>query len=143
MTAATTGKTHRSPDHAYASVGAVHQTGGSLPIYVCNTCGRDVVWAESHKTGRKYLANVHHGYMGARFYIAASLHGPTCDAEMARREQALRDAETNAHYQYLFSLIDEHDEQGHPSAVPMCIRCERAGVSSEEVVRDLGREALS
>lgn len=71
-------RTHRSPDGIYASTGAVNQVGGKLPIYVCNDCGRDVVWAESRKTGRKYLANVSRGYSGARFYIAANLH--RCDA---------------------------------------------------------------
>lgn len=58
----------------FASEGAVRQNGGSLPIYVCNECGADVVWATSKRTGRKYLANISHGYNGARFYIGANVH---------------------------------------------------------------------
>lgn len=70
-------KTTRSRDGMYASQGAVRQHEGSLPIYVCNDCGREVVWATSSKTGRKYLANVSTGYLGQRFYIGASVH--RCD----------------------------------------------------------------
>ena len=68
-------RTRRSPDNGFASVGAVRQSGGSLPIYICNTCGREVVWCESKRTGRKYLANVRSGHLGQRYYIAANVHG--------------------------------------------------------------------
>jgi hypothetical protein len=80
----TTGpRTRRSPDGGFASVGAVHQTAGSLPVYICNACGREVVWAESKRTGRKYLANVSRGYHDQRFYIGARVH----DAESCQRRQ--------------------------------------------------------
>jgi len=128
--APTTAKTRRSPDGAYASTGAVRQHGGSLPIYVCNTCGREVVWATSTRTGRKYLANVAHGYLDQRYYVAASVHGTTCETEMRRRAEALAEAdwklESEHHYAFHFMLMDEHDEQGHETFVPQCRRCERA-----------------
>lgn len=123
-----TAKTRRSPDGAYASTGAVRQHGGSLPIYVCNTCGREVVWATSSKTGRKYLANVSHGYLGQRFYVAASVHGTTCETEMRRRAEGLAEAEwkleNDHHFAFLLMLLDQHDEQGHETLTPMCRRCE-------------------
>lgn len=82
-------KTRRSPDGIFASVGAVNQTGGPLPIYICNGCERDVVWAESKRTGRKYLANVGRAQNGGRFYIAASLH--KCPADVAPVERVAPD----------------------------------------------------
>ena len=85
-------RTHRSPDGAFASTGAVSQTGGSLPIYVCNECNRDVVWAESQRTGKKYLANVFRGYRDQRFYVAARLHKCTDDAEWAATYASATDA---------------------------------------------------
>lgn len=65
-------KTRRG--EGFASQGAVRQHGGALPIYICNTCHREVVWAESRRTGRKYLANVKRGYLGQRYYIGSDLH---------------------------------------------------------------------
>lgn len=67
-------RTHRSPDGMFAGGGAVNQHDGKLPIYVCNDCGREVVWATSNRTGRKYLANISHGANGFRFYIGANVH---------------------------------------------------------------------
>lgn len=58
----------------FAGVGAVRQSSGSLPIYICNECGADVVWAESKRTGRKYLVTVSVGYKGQRFYVGANVH---------------------------------------------------------------------
>jgi hypothetical protein len=58
----------------FASEGAVRQNGGSLPIYICSECGADVVWVESKRTGRKYLANISRAYNGGRFYIGANIH---------------------------------------------------------------------
>jgi hypothetical protein len=135
MQTQTTGRTRRSPDGAYAGTGAVRQHDGTLPIYICNTCGREVVWATSAKTGRKYLANIARGHLDQRFYIAASLHD--CGPELRRREEAARQRESNAHYAYLFMLLDEHDEQGHPTPEPMCRRCERG-----QTLTDVAHEAL-
>lgn len=42
--------------------------------YAGVACQAEVVWAESKRTGRKYLANVARGYMDQRFYIGASIH---------------------------------------------------------------------
>jgi hypothetical protein len=121
------GKTRRSPDGAFASVGAVRQSGGSLPIYICNGCGDEVVWATSQRTGRKYLARVHHGYLGQRFYVAASLHD--CAKRRSEIDAGLWEAswkiDNDHHFAYLFHLMDEHDEQGHPVPVESCRRCER------------------
>lgn len=87
-------KTRRSPDGVYAGTGAVHQHDGKLPIYICNECEREVVWATSTRTGRKYLANVGRGQNGARFYIAARVHqcpGITDGAVAAIAEDARQD----------------------------------------------------
>jgi len=67
-------RTRRSPDKAFASTGAVAQTGGSLPIYICNTCEHDVVWCESKRTGKKYLVTVRRGHLDQRFYIGSQIH---------------------------------------------------------------------
>lgn len=66
-------RTSRIPG-AFAGVGAVRQVGGSLQVYRCNTCLREVVWAESKRTGRKYLCNVRVGAVGQRYYIGAEFH---------------------------------------------------------------------
>ncbi len=79
-------RTHRSPENVWIGTGAVRQHDGKLPLYVCNTCGNDVVWVESKTTGRKYLANVSHGQNGHRFYIGANVH--KCDEIMALRAPA-------------------------------------------------------
>lgn len=68
----------------YASPGAVRQHGGTLPIHTCDTCGAEVVWAESRRSGRRYLANVSRGYHGQRFYVGADLHD--CAAVIAHRD---------------------------------------------------------
>lgn len=68
-------RTTRVPDQ-FANGGAVHQE-GSLPIYQCNTCLGQVVWATSSKTGRKYLANIRTGYLDQRFYNKRDYHD--CD----------------------------------------------------------------
>jgi hypothetical protein len=74
MTAAAQPRTRRAPDNGFASVGAVRQVGGTLPVYVCNACDTEVVWATSKRTGRKFLAQVSRGYMQQRYYVAASVH---------------------------------------------------------------------
>jgi hypothetical protein len=67
-------KTTRVPGR-FVGPGGVRQHGGTLALYRCNTCGDDVVWAESRRTGQKYLANVSgNSATGSRYYIAASLH---------------------------------------------------------------------
>lgn len=66
-------KTTALSPRQFASEGAVKQD-GSLKIYTCNTCGREVVWAKSSRTGRFYLVNVSHGRSGARFYIKKDAH---------------------------------------------------------------------
>ncbi len=67
-------RTTRDFDGAFATGGAVRQSGGSLPIYTCNACQGEVVWATSTRTGRKYLVNVSRGYNGNRFYIGSNVH---------------------------------------------------------------------
>jgi hypothetical protein len=78
-------KTTRSRENVWIGTGAVRQHDGKLPLYICNACGSEVVWATSTKTGRVYLANVSHGYNGARYYVAANLHD--CARVLAYRDQ--------------------------------------------------------
>jgi hypothetical protein len=86
----TAAKTSRIPDR-YASQGAVRQNGGNLPLYTCNACGGEVVWAESKRTGRKYLCTVRKGYHGQRYYVGADVHPRDC-----AEQRAARDAEYEA-----------------------------------------------
>ena len=79
----TTSRTRRG--EGFASAGAVRQHGGSLPVYVCNACGDEVVWAESKRTGRKYLVTVRTGYHGQRFYVGSDLHPRDCVEQRAAR----------------------------------------------------------
>lgn len=82
-------RTRRSPDGLHARPGAVNQHGGKLPIYLCNTCDSDVVWCESKRTGRKYLANIYRGQGGARFYMGNQPH--KCEEVLKQRaERAAR-----------------------------------------------------
>lgn len=67
-------RTRRAADGGFAGTGATAQHGGTLPVYVCTRCGKEVVWATSRRTGRKYLANVSHGYLDQRYYVGSSLH---------------------------------------------------------------------
>lgn len=68
----------------YASTGAVRQHAGKLPIYVCTTCGAEVVWVESTRTGRPYLVTVSKGYLGQRYYVGANVHPRDCGERRAR-----------------------------------------------------------
>lgn len=76
--------------NVYAGQGAVRQAGGSLKVYVCNACHSEVVWAESKRTGRKYLVNVSRGYMDQRFYIGSNVH--KCDEVLAGRAEETKAA---------------------------------------------------
>lgn len=67
----------------YAGVGAVSQHEGSVPVHLCNTCGDEVVWVRSERTGRNYLANVSRGHHRQRYYIGANVHD--CADAVARR----------------------------------------------------------
>lgn len=65
-------RTRRSPDGMYA---VSISTGPKLPIYMCNSCNRYVVWCDSKRTGNKYLANVYGmGELNARKYAPWSVH---------------------------------------------------------------------
>lgn len=68
----TTARTTRG--EGYAGPGAVKGQGAALPVYFCNRCKREVVWAESKRTGRKYLVTVSAGRAGQRFYIGSNVH---------------------------------------------------------------------
>lgn len=74
-------RTRRNERGTFASEGAVRQQ-GSKPIYDCTTCGREVVWLESKKTGRKYLVNVSQGSSGMRYYVSSDFHN--CSAPYGR-----------------------------------------------------------
>ena len=82
-------RTTRVPD-VFVGQGAVAQNGGSLPLYRCNTCLAEVVWATSKRTGRKYLANVSRGHLDQRYYIGANVH------RCADRLAAIAESEAHA-----------------------------------------------
>lgn len=73
-----TAKTTRHPDGLHVSMGGVRQNGGLLPLYTCNACGAEVVWATSNRTGRKYLVTVGRNYNGARYYRGDNIHPRNC-----------------------------------------------------------------
>lgn len=52
----------------YVGEGAVRQQ-GAKKLYECNACGREVVWLESKRTGKVYLASVYRGEV-ARYYVS-------------------------------------------------------------------------
>lgn len=56
----------------YASPGRAK--GSDLPIYICNKCHADVVWATSSRTGRKYLVTVSRKRSGNPYYMANFIH---------------------------------------------------------------------
>lgn len=105
-------RTHRSPDGVWANGGAVAQHDGKLPIYICNDCGREVVWATSARTGRKYLANISRGANGFRFYIGANIHqcssgqptGMALDFEIVREIENAEQYEAFCAEQYAASV---------------------------------------
>lgn len=66
--------------------GAVAQD-GNLKLYRCTTCGDEVVWATSSRTGRHYLVNVSRGYNDQRFYVKRNAHD--CEARVAERDAAI------------------------------------------------------
>lgn len=80
-------RTTRVPN-AYASVGAVVQANGSLPVYRCNGCGAEVVWAESKRTGRKYLVSVSYGQNRNRYYRGDNVHPRDCRERLESSERA-------------------------------------------------------
>lgn len=65
-------RTQAQTDHngrpVYISDGAVKQQ-GPKKLYMCNECHRDVVWLESKRTGKMYLADVYSGDV-VRYYIS-------------------------------------------------------------------------
>jgi len=59
----------------YASSGAVNQNGGTLPIRKCKTCGHEIVWCESRKTGKSYPVDVRYSRSGrAPYYMGNDIH---------------------------------------------------------------------
>jgi DNA-directed RNA polymerase subunit RPC12/RpoP len=67
----------------YASQGAVRQHGGQLPVYACTTCGNELCFPTSKRTGRKYAVNVRRSYHDARYYMGNDVHD--CKRVMADR----------------------------------------------------------
>lgn len=94
METTTTSRTRRGS--GFAGPGAVAGQGAALPIYICNGCGHDVVWAESKRTGRHYLASVSTGRQGQRYYIGANVHNcEDAEAKQHRQEIAQLEAQVN------------------------------------------------
>lgn len=121
MSADTKPRTRRNERGTYATGGAVNQD-GDLPIYDCTTCGNEVVWATSNRTGRRYLVNVSRGEQGRRFYMKHNVHD--CARIMADREAA-RDAADDAstvaediahvrRLRYIYTAFITEDGAGNP-----------------------------
>lgn len=99
-------RTRRSSDNGFAQEGAVAQD-GRLPVYVCNACQREVVWATSRKTGRKYLVNVTRGYHHQRFYMKHNAHtADYCAGIVREREEWERRQNFDAREMQLHALRD-------------------------------------
>lgn len=77
----------------YVGEGAVNQD-GNLKLYRCTTCGDEVVWAKSSRTGRRYLVNVSRGYNDQRFYMKRNAHD--CEARVAELDAAAAAARYDA-----------------------------------------------
>ena len=80
-----TARTRRGQGYA----GPGRATGPDLPIYICNTCHADVVWAESQRTGRKYLVTVSRKRSGNQYYMANNLHSSEYCASVVAKIQEL------------------------------------------------------
>ena len=65
----------------YVGEGAVRQQ-GPKKLYVCNACGRDVVWLESKRTGKVCLASVYSGEV-SRYYVSRPHECKPREAEVA------------------------------------------------------------
>jgi hypothetical protein len=98
-------------DFVYAGQGAVRQTAGTLKVYVCNACGTEVVWAESKRTGRRYLVNVSKGYLGQRYYVGANVH--KCEEILARRaaEESARIEDARKARQWIVGRVRLPDDR--------------------------------
>jgi hypothetical protein len=75
----------------YASDGAVRQD-GPLPITTCDDCGKEMVWATSNRTGKKYRVAITKGYLDQRFYMKNNFH--TCDPESVAARKRAAEADT-------------------------------------------------
>jgi hypothetical protein len=112
-------KTERVPG-AFAGTGAVRQSGGSLQVFRCNGCKREVVWVKSQRTQRHYLCNVRRGYNDQRFYQGNDIHESGC----AEKLQAERDEQ--ARRQMLADLSTEMVERVQAG--------KKAGKTADELV---------
>lgn len=94
---------------SYAGEGAVRQE-GSLPLYQCNACGSEVVWATSNRTGRKYLVAISKGYHDQRFYVKANAH--KCGEVLAERSKAVAHDAAHAEYMQAFRTLQAERKAG-------------------------------
>jgi len=69
----------------YATGGAVRQD-GPLAISLCKTCGREIVFATSKRTGKKYPVCVQYGRRNQPIYAKHDIH--KCDAPNGRLMRA-------------------------------------------------------
>lgn len=125
--ARTTAITTDQGQPVYTSGGANTQD-GNLKLYRCNTCRREVVWATSNNTGRKYLADVYTGQSGARFYVKASAH-------QCERPEDRRVSETlNARLAEVQAMRDENNAAGYPAE--LLAKLNEALDRAEQTIRD-------
>ena len=82
----------------YADAGAAQQ-GGNRPIKRCTACGMYVVFVQSTKTGKWYLADcARYSHRDAYYYVKASPHHETCGRVVAeRRANEARSALSELH----------------------------------------------
>lgn len=76
----------------YADAGATQQ-GGPIPMKECSACGGKVVFVQSSKTGKWYLADCF-PYAGAResyFYVKSEPHFKSCEKRVARKEEEMHE----------------------------------------------------
>lgn len=98
----------------YADAGGVRQ-GGPRPIKICGACQRPVVFVESTKTGKWYLADcARYTNRDAYYYVKASPHYKTCaDTVATRRANEARyeiEKTTRAKGKDLLAIADEMRE---------------------------------
>lgn len=74
----------------YAEPGAVSKQGGSRPVKQCSACGGFVVFVQSTKTGKWYLADCFDKYKGGMYYVKASPHYKTCARVLEQRAEGER-----------------------------------------------------
>lgn len=91
----------------YVGDGAVAQQ-GPKKLYTCNACGGDVVWLESKRTGKVYLASVYRGQV-ARYYVSKPHVCRTRESEPVPAVSPFDEALKALTYRYIAREIDRDE----------------------------------